>query len=358
MGKKITVIGAGGTGCCAAGVFTLHGHDVTLCEETGVCEQNIQDILDRGGFELTGAADKGYAPFTNITHDFASAVNGSEYIIITALSTRHDALIRKIVPYLEDGQVIMFSAGSCGSIAFRAIMKELGVEKNVLVGELEGNLFPCRIRGKATGYIGMPAGKPWTVAAFPAKDNDKYVAALSELSKVIPATNVFETTLNASNIIVHLGGSLLNTGAVESTDNFCFYDTGLTPSVLRMIEALGVERDAISAKLGYTVRSSVGFMKQLADKEHFPQFSGFRSLEGPLTMGDRYIFEDAQNGATFLSSLGDQIGSPAPIARALVTVASAINGTDYYGEGRTMEKMGLAGKTAEEINKFLYEGTL
>ena len=41
---------------CAAGVFTLHGHDVTLCEETGVCEQNIQDILDRGGFELTGAA--------------------------------------------------------------------------------------------------------------------------------------------------------------------------------------------------------------------------------------------------------------------------------------------------------------
>ena len=358
MSKKITVIGGGGTGCCAAGVFTLHGHEVTLCEEEGVCEGNLRDIRERGGFELTGRADNGFAPLTSITSDFASAVKGAEYIIVAALSTRHDTLIRKIVPHLEDGQVILFSAGSCASIAFRSVMKELGVEKDVLVGELEGNLFPCRIRGKATGYIGMPAGKPWTVSAFPAKDNEKYVAALSELSKCLPATNVFETTLNASNIIVHLGGSLLNTGAVESSDNFCFYDTGLTPSVLKMIEALGEERYAISAKLGYAVRSSVGFMKQLSDKEAFPQFASFRSLEGPLTMQDRYIFEDAQNGATFLSSLGDQLGSPAPIARALVTVASAINGTDYYACGRTMEKMGLGGLNAEELNRFLYEGTL
>ena len=217
MSKKITVIGAGGTGCCAAANFVLHGHEVTLCEEEGVCENNLRDIRERGGFELTGRAENGF---------------------------------------------------------------------------------------------------------------------------------------------VHLGGSLLNTGAVENSENFCFYDTGLTPSVIRMIETLGAERDAISAALGYTVRSSVGFMKQLADKQAFPQFDSFRGLEGPLTMQDRYIFEDAQNGASFLSSLGDLIGCPAPVARALVTVASAISGTDYYASGRTVDKLGLQGRTAEEINRFLFEGTL
>ena len=358
MSKKITVIGAGGTGCCAAANFVLHGHEVTLCEEEGVCENNLRDIRERGGFELTGRAENGFAELKDITHDFAYAVGKAEYIIVCALSTRHEALIRKIVPNLTDGQTVLFSAGSCGSILFRATMKELGVHKDVLVGELEGNLFPCRIRGKATGFIGMPAGKPWTVSAFPAKDNDKYLAALGELGKCLPAKNVFETTLNASNIIVHLGGSLLNTGAVENSENFCFYDTGLTPSVIRMIETLGAERDAISAALGYTVRSSVGFMKQLADKQAFPQFDSFRGLEGPLTMQDRYIFEDAQNGASFLSSLGDLIGCPAPVARALVTVASAISGTDYYASGRTVDKLGLQGRTAEEINRFLFEGTL
>ena len=358
MGKNITVIGAGGTGCCAAATFTLQGHTVTLCEEEGVCTRNIADIRERGGFEMTGLAANGFAGIHCITSDFDAAVSGAEYIIIAALSTRHEALSRKIIPALQDGQVILFSAGSCGSIIFRNAMQEMNCSKEVLVGELEGNLFPCRIRGKATGFVGMPAGKPWTVAAFPAKDNEKYVAALSQLSKCNVATNVFETTLNASNIIVHLGGSLLNTGAVESSENYCFYDTGLTPSVLKLIEALGEERDAISAKLGYAVRSSVGFMKELSDKEQYPQFSGFRSLEGPLTMQDRYIFEDAQNGASFLSSLGDMIGSPAPIARALVTVASAINGEDYYAEGHTVDKLGLHDLNPDQLNRFLMEGHL
>ena len=145
---------------------------------------------------------------------------------------------------------------------------------------------------------------------------------------------------------------------MERTENFCFYDQGLTPSVLKVIETLGGERDAISEKLGYTVRSSVGFMKQLSDKEKFPQFNGFRSLEGPLTMQDRYIFEDAQNGATFLSSLADAVGLSAPLARAFVTVASAINGSDYYASGRTLEKLGMSGMNAEQINQFLQEGSL
>ena len=125
-----------------------------------------------------------------------------------------------------------------------------------------------------------------------------------------------------------------------------------------MIETLGNERDAISHKLGYTVRSSVGFMKELADKERFPQFNGFRGLEGPLTMQDRYIFEDAQNGATFLHSLAETIGLSAPLARAFVTIASTINGTDYYASGRTMEKLGMAGMSVEQINRYLQEGTL
>lgn len=356
MNKRITVIGAGSTGCCTVAELTIMGHQVTLCEEEGVCQNNVDAIRKKGGFELAGLSTTGFAVIHSVTSDFSKAVPGAEVIIIAVLSTRHETLSREIIPHLEDGQVILFSAGSCGSIIFRQTMEAIGVEKNVVIGELEGNMFPCRIRGEAAGYIGMPGGKPKTIAAFPARDNDRLCEAIGDIYTCLPASNVFETTLNASNIIVHLGGSLLNTGSVETTENYCFYDQGLTPSVLQMIEALGDERDAISKKLGYAVRSSVGFMKQLADKDAFPQFSGFRSLEGPLTMQDRYIFEDARNGATFLASLGNAIGCPAPIARALVTIASAINGEDYFGEGRTMEKLGMAGFSAEQINHFLLEG--
>lgn len=356
--RKITVVGAGGTGCCTAAELTLLGNEVTLVEQQGWCEENIAAIKARGGFELTGLATNGYAEIAEVTDDFAKAISGAEVIFITALSTRHRELCGVVVPYLKDGQTILFSAGSCGSIVMRQVMKAQGCTADIVVGELEGNMFPCRIRPNATGYIGMPGGKPKTIAAFPAKDTEKLCAVIGEFYKCLPAVNVFETTLNASNIIVHLGGSILNTAAVERTENFCFYETGLTPSVLKVIETLGVERDTISEKLGYTVRSSVGFMKQLSDKAQFPQFDGFRSLEGPLTMQDRYIFEDAQNGATFLHSLGEAIGCPAPLARAFVTIASAINGEDYYAAGNTLDKLGMAGMTAEQINTYLQEGTL
>ena len=356
MAKHITVVGAGGTGCCTAAELTLMGHQVTLLEEEDLCIENVTAIKNRGGFELTGLGTTGFARIHEITSDFKKAIPGAKIIIIAALSTRHEALSAKIVPYLEDGQAVWFSAGSCGSIIFRQAMKMAAVNKDIVVGELEGNMFPCRIRGEATGFIGMPGGKPKTIAAFPARDNDKFFTRINEIYPSVLAKNVFETTLNASNIIVHLAGSLLNAGAIETTENYCFYDEGMTPSVLRMIEALGKERDDIAQKLGYTVRSSVGFMKQLADKERYPQFSAFRGLEGPLSMQDRYIFEDARNGASFIVSLGNAIGCPAPLAKAVLTIASAINSEGYYAEGRTLEKVGMGGFDAEQINRYLQRG--
>lgn len=356
MTKKITVVGAGATGCCTAADLTLSGHHVTLCDIAGRSDDRIEMVRARGGVNLSGKGQTGFAAIAGITTDFAQAIPAAEYIFITALSTRHVEIAQAIIPHLTDGQTICFSAGNMGSIIFRQEMVKAGSGKNIVIGELEGNMFPCRLYENAEGFVGMPF-KPRTAAAFPAKDNDKLVASLSQLWPCGPATNVFETSLNASNIVVHLGGSLLNTSLVEHSENFCFYDQGLTPSVLKVIAATAEERNAIDEKLGYPVRSSVGFMKQLADKENFPQFDAFRGLEGPLTMQDRYIFEDAQSGSAFLASLGEAVGVDTPLARAFVAIASAINGADYAATGLTMERLGMAGLDASGINKFLYEGT-
>ena len=46
--RKITVVGAGGTGCCTAAELTLMGNRVTLCEQEGWCEENLAAIRTRG----------------------------------------------------------------------------------------------------------------------------------------------------------------------------------------------------------------------------------------------------------------------------------------------------------------------
>lgn len=73
-------------------------------------------------------------------------------------------------------------------------------------------------------------------------------------------------------------------------------------------------------------------------------------------MKHRYITEDGATGNALMVSLGEMIGVPTPVTKALVILASTINGTDYLKEGRTVEKLGLSGLSVTELNRFLYEG--
>lgn len=50
------------------------------------------------------------------------------------------------------------------------------------------------------------------------------------------------------------------------------------------------------------------------------------------------------------------INVPTPATKALLTLASVINETDYLKEGRTVGKLGLCGLSANELNRLLYEG--
>jgi len=47
---------------------------------------------------------------------------------------------------------------------------------------------------------------------------------------------------------------------------------------------------------------------------------------------------------------------PTPTARALIHISSVIHDTDYWQGGRTMEKLGLAEMTVEELKRYLLEG--
>jgi opine dehydrogenase len=82
------------------------------------------------------------------------------------------------------------------------------------------------------------------------------------------------------------------------------------------------------------------------------------SSKGPFSANTRYISEDIPIGMVLWASLGDMLGVPTPTARALIQVSSVIHDTDYWQGGRTVEKLGLAEMTVEELNKYLMDGTV
>jgi opine dehydrogenase len=57
-----------------------------------------------------------------------------------------------------------------------------------------------------------------------------------------------------------------------------------------------------------------------------------------------------------MAEIGSLLGVETPVIDALITLASVMSGTDYRKDGLTLEKMGLAGVTANELPKVLREG--
>jgi len=355
MGERIAVLGAGGTGHAMAADLTLAGFEINLYEEPRF-KENIEVILKRGGIEKKGAARQGFAKIHRVTTEIAEALKDVKLILVAVLASRHEKIAELCAPYLKDGQTIVISAGNAGSLVFAKKLKEMNVKSQVTIAETEGNLYPCRLTGPAEVVVALPY-KAKYLAAFPAKDTAKVINALKGIYDCLPATNVLETALNSPNVVTHLAASILNTGAIEqSGGEYYLYKQGMTPSIFRCIEAVHEEKSALFKVLGWSDRYEAGFLEKVARQTEFPELEIFRGLIGPTSMQHRYITEDAPTAQALVLSLAEMVNVPTPVTRALVTLASTINRTDYLKQGRTVKRLGLSGLSVDELNRFLAEG--
>ena len=348
--KKITVIGGGGTGIMMAADLTMKGHDVTLFEMYEHAKK-ILEIKERGYVEVVGNAINGKAVIRKITTDISKAMANAEYILVSAIAQRQEELINLMIPYLQDGQVVCFSAGNCASIILKNKLKD----KKVLVGEMQGNIYPCRMLENGT-IISAFSYKEKGLAAFPAKDNNEYIKVMNEIYPCHAVKNVFEATLNSPNTSIHLAGSILGIAKMESMEDFRLYRDGITPSVVATIAAVEEEKALVMKKMDYTMGRAVGQMEAILEHEKHPELNIFIGLEGPSGVKHRYITEDAYVSNSLLLSIAKEFGIRTPIYEGLVAIASAVNHTDFYETGRTLRYFGLTGKKAEEINRYLETG--
>ncbi|MGA2466834.1 MAG: NAD/NADP octopine/nopaline dehydrogenase family protein [Thermodesulfobacteriota bacterium] len=351
---KIAVIGAGHAGYSIASLFVLRGHELILYEMPSF-KQNLDPIIERGGIELSGVAEQGFARINKVTTDMGEAIKGVKVIIVCTVSNVHNLIAELCAPHLEDGQIILLLAGYVGSLEFANVLKKkdpkILKEKDIKIAETEGQPFGCRrVIGQAKTTI-LFAGQRH-LAAFPAKHTQKVLDDLKEIFDFHPGRNVIEVGLSNPNICGHVVGTILNTGYIEvSEGKFKLWKQGMSPSVLRGIETVWKEKTDIFNKLGgYTDHYTFEKLKRAIDNHILDE--GW----GPTDMKFRYITEDTPNGMVSLASLGDMIGVPTPVIKAFITIASMINRTDYWREGRTVERLGISRMSVDKLNKFLEEG--
>ena len=78
-----------------------------------------------------------------------------------------------------------------------------------------------------------------------------------------------------------------------------------------------------------------------------------RAIKAPASLDHRYIHEDIGYGLVPMAELGRLAGVATPTMDALVRLASLALGIDYWRDGLTLERLGLAGKSPAELSRFV-----
>jgi opine dehydrogenase len=355
--KEICVIGAGNGGSAMAGDMTLAGHHCRLFEFSEYAE-NLNPVISQGGIHVTGIARAGFAKVAMATFDLAHAVKGADLIMITTQALIHERVAREMSPYLSDGQTVVLWPGSGGTLVFRKVWDELGMDRRVLLAEAVTFPYCCRrLKGPGTVNIHRVDGPRMLLAALPAEDTPTVLQALEGVytNVVQAAASIIEPALYNCNIIVHPVGALLNMGRIEQSDGeFWMYKEGLTPSVKKIIYQMDAERMTLFRALGYSPYTYDEVFRDCFNMD-IAQFA-VTSSKGPFSMRDRYITEDIPMGATLTLSLGRKAGVFMPTYESIIHIASVVNDTDYYRTGRSLENLDLSELSLEELKHYFLTG--
>ncbi|MEK6443952.1 NAD/NADP octopine/nopaline dehydrogenase family protein [Pseudonocardia sp. T1-2H] len=366
MPTSVAVLGAGNGGLAAAADLTLRGVEVRLYSRR---MQSLEPIRSAGGIRIDGAAGSGLAEVATLTDDLGAAVAGADLVMLVVPATALAGYAAGLAGVLGDGQPVFLNPGGTGgALAFTTELRRSGFRGEPCVCEGSTLTYACR-RQDPTSVTISNVAPAVPFAAFPGKGGEELHAVVAQLYPAVALRgSVLDTGLVNINAVEHPAQVLLNTGWIEHTrGDFYFYREGTTESVGRVIDEVDRERLAIAEALGVTVPTFAEIFHQAGytTAEAAATGSAHACLQAseanwwfraPSTMDHRYVHEDVGFGLVPWAGWARLVGVSTPTIDALVTIASATAGRDYAQEGLTMERMGLAGVDAAELDDLLQSG--
>ncbi|NPV69163.1 MAG: NAD(P)-binding domain-containing protein [Firmicutes bacterium] len=349
---KIAILGAGHGGVAAAAHMALDGHEVRLFQVPQF-EESFKAIRETKQLRLSGIWRQGLAPLHVATHNPQEALSGAEVVLVIVPAFAQESMARLCGPYLEDGQYVFLLPGGFGSYLFGKVLAEMGIRKDITLGETSTLPYGARMVDQNEVAIHIRAVfNPF--AAYPASRTNKACRVLARLyPEVCPANNILDVALNNTNPCIHPVPTLLSASRIEySQGEFWLYREAMTPSVWRVMRSLDQERVEVRKAFGLgephcELPEEVG--RVFIDQFGYEGIEAGRKMKGPKTLTDRYLTEDVPMGLVFYSSMGRIAGVPTPIIDSVIHLVSHLLGTDLWSEGRNLRTLGLEGTSVEEL---------
>lgn len=354
---KVAVLGSGNGGHAIAFEWAKAGHDVYMFDFEKF-DKAVSAITLAGGIYSQGALE-GFQKIVYAGHDIEKVVTGAELVFAVGPAYSTEAFGKACRPYIKPGQICVVCPGSCmGSVVFKNALGLSIEDDSVIIAETSTLPYAVRIIGDARIdiYNRLPAG--CMMAALPHMYTDMVFDMLSSVHWGIEkAENVFQTTFQNSNPVIHPAITTLNAARIESTHgDFYFYEEGVTTSVGRLVKAIDEERLLIGRTMGLTLERDPsigirqGYMAEDSYDIGFSKAPGFKGIKAQPQLDYRYYNEDAGYGLVFMTNVADKLGVEVPAMKALLKIVSIIMDRDYKAEqARTLGTLGLAKYSVDEL---------
>lgn len=348
--KKITVIGAGGTGHGLAAILAAKGHQVCLAD-TEVYGDILAQTKKLSQIQVSGTVEAA-GRLAEVTTDIAGAVAWAQLIICCTVSNRDEEIAGIIAPHLTADKAVLAGAGNGASMVYQQIFEKAG-HGDTLTGEVAGNFFPCRLTSPGQVLIGLPLS-PKGVAAFPPENSDLLALCFADVWELTPCRSLFEAIFNGPNLICHSAGIVTNLSAIDrSNRTFNLFRDGLSPAFLNLTDALWEEKRRVYEAMDCILPPAPRTMLAGVMDTENEAYRFFREMDGPDSLKHRYITEDVPCLLCFFVSIARHLGVQIPLFEGILGILSAATGRDFYKEGRTLENLGLTSLNRQQLIRFL-----
>ena len=356
---KVAILGAGHGGTAMAGHLALLGFDVTVCSLYG---RELDAVEEKGGAELVGEEVSGFGKYARVERSIDKAIAGQDLIMIAAPGVAHRVYATLLAPILEDGQTVVLNPGRTGgALEFARVLERFACSADIVLGEVQTFVYAAESRGPGRVEILKEKFKV-RAAAIPATDNGRFLSVLQGLYPQMEAgENVLETSINNVGGVIHPTVMLLNIHILEEAAAGAdrrFYKNQVGPTVGGLVmEKLDAEKCAVGHALGL---GGIWTTKQWYEESYHvtgeslweamqrnPYYEGFHASTHLL--GYNHILDEVPNSLLPIPALGRALGVETPMTDAIVDLACAMCAIDFRAHGRTLEVLGLAGKSRDEM---------
>jgi opine dehydrogenase len=342
---RIAVLGGGNGAFAAAADLTKKGHEVRWWRRDASGLRPRLTLKDADGERAVAIAN---------CPDIGEAVRGADLVFMPDPAFTQEDNAARLAPHLADDQLVFLAPGTFG-----AYLMGSAIRKGIFA---EAGTLPWLTRKHGPEAIAITTrATRLPTGVFPARKSKEALKRIGEVFPVEQVEDALSAALMNAGPIIHPPLIFMNAGPLEHFERWDIHKEGTQPAIRRVTDALDAERIAAREALGYRAPHFPLADHYRADGEEWmygrrvhQKLTGSGDWRERIVLAEhRYMREDVALGLAFLVSVCEFAGVACPVARGLLALGSAVLGRDLRVTGRTLEKLGLAGLTRDELRRVL-----